>query len=368
MWRWVLDVLVCPACRDGLVVRVLSPDGRDGVLGHTDDDPCREVYPVISAVPRLLMGPARSQLARERADWFGSSPFATAVAHWRAPIEPMAADLDLVARFDDEWRSFSNVGTSEQRLIFDRYFDIVPRSLLGEGRLVLDAGCGGGRWAYQVQRAGARVVALDLGRSIEVAERNTHPTGRVVCVQADIRTLPVRSAAFDLAYSLGVLHHLDSTEDAVRGLASAVRPGGAVLLYLYYALDNRSLAFRALFAAADAVRQVVSRLPQSAAVAVTTAVAAIVYLPLARLASALRAAGLRRLAGAVPLSFYSDLSFETMRNDSLDRFGTRLEKRFTRNEVERVLERAGLQNVVVSSGPPYWHALGFVPARPSEPQ
>jgi SAM-dependent methyltransferase/uncharacterized protein YbaR (Trm112 family) len=368
VWRWVLDVVVCPACRERLVVRALSPDGRDGLLGHTGDDPCPEVYPVISAVPRLLTGPARSQLARERADWFGSSPFAAAIAHWRVPMAPIAVDLDVVARFDDEWRSFSNVGTSEQRLIFDRYFDVVPRSLLGEGRLVLDAGCGGGRWAYQVQRAGARVVALDLGQSIEVAERNTRSTGRVVCVQADVRTLPVRSAAFDLAYSLGVLHHLDSTEDAVRGLVSAVRPGGGVLLYLYYALDNRSPAYRTLFAAADAVRQVVSRLPQSAAVAVTTTVAAIVYLPLARLASALRAAGLRRLAGTVPLSFYSDLSFETMRNDSLDRFGTRLEKRFTRNDVERLLESAGLQNIVVSSGPPYWHVLGLVPAKPGEPQ
>jgi len=271
------------------------------------------------------------------------------------------AALSLVARFDNEWRAFSRVGTREQERIFGQYFDVVPGDLLAQGRFALDAGCGGGRWAFAVQRRGARVVAVDLGRSIEVAERSTRDTGRVACVQADVRDLPVRQGGFDVAYSLGVLHHVGPTEHAVQGLARAVRPGGVLLIYVYYALDGRSRAYRALYRGSDAVRRFSSGLPQPLLVGLTTAIALIVYYPFARLARLLRTVGLRRLADSLPLSFYADLSLATMRNDSLDRFGTALEKRYTRAETSRLLEDAQLRDVVVSDGPPYWHAAGRVP-------
>jgi len=99
------------------------------------------------------------------------------------------------------------------------------------------------------------------------------------------------------------------------------------------------------------VRRVSSRLPQSLLVGLTTALALMVYYPLARLARLLRTVGLRRLADPLPLSFYADLSFATIRNDSLDRFGTTLEKRFTRAEIRQLLEGAQLRDVVVSARP-----------------
>lgn len=360
-WGWVLDLLLCPACHGALVVQELSHDQRDGVVSHDDGTSCLETYPVIDGILRLLTAGARARLTEERADWFGSSPFAARFEHWRPPEQDEDTALRLVARFDSEWRTFARVGTAEQERTFGQYFDIVPRDLLAPGRVVLDAGCGAGRWAFAVQRRGARVVAVDLGRSIELAERSTRDTGRVACVQADVRDLPVRLGGFDLVYSLGVLHHVGPTEHAIRGLARAVRPGGVLLIYLYYALDGRSRAYRALYRGTDAVRRVSSRLPQSLLAALTTAFALTVYYPLARSARLLRAVGLRKLADSLPLSFYADLSFATMRNDSLDRFGTTLEKRFTRAEIRQLLEDAELRDVVVSDGPPYWHAAGRAP-------
>jgi len=342
-------------------VQELSQDKRDGVVGHDDGTSCRERYPVIDGIVRLLAAGTRGRLREERADWFGSSPFAPRFQHWRPEADNDGAASRLVARFDSEWRAFSRVGTAEQERVFAQYFDVVSHDLLTAGRVVLDAGCGGGRWAYAVQRRGPRVVAVDLGRSIELAERSTRETGRVACVQADVRDLPVRRGGFDLVYSLGVLHHVGPTEHAVQGLARAVRPGGVLLIYLYYALDGRSRAYRALYRGADAVRRRSSRLPQSLLVGLTTAIAASVYYPLARLARLLRTVGLRRLSDSLPLSFYADLSFGTMRNDSLDRFGTTLEKRYTRAEIRRLLQYAQLRDVVVSDGPPYWHAVGRAP-------
>jgi SAM-dependent methyltransferase len=199
---------------------------------------------------------------------------------------------------------------------------------------------------------------VDLGRSIEIAERNTRDTGRVACVQADVRDLPLSPDAFDLVYSLGVLHHIGPTEEAVQGLADLLRPAGALLLYLYYALDSRSPAYRGLFRMSNGLRRISSRLPQPALVALSTVIAIVVYYPLARAARIVNALGQHRLARSLPLNFYADLSFQIMRNDSLDRFGTELEKRYTKSAVRTMLLDVGLTSVVVSDGPPFWHAVG----------
>lgn len=62
---------------------------------------------------------------------------------------------------------------------------------------------------------------------------------------------------------------------------------------------------------------------------------------------------------AIPLSFYRHRSFYVMRTDALDRFGTKLEKRFTKTEISLMMERAGLENIVFSENAPYWCAVGY---------
>ena len=202
------------------------------------------------------------------------------------------------------------------------------------------------------------MIAVDLGESVELAERNTRGTGRVACVQADIRDTPIRDHCIDLAYSLGVLHHIADTEGAVKAVSRTLREGGAMLLYLYYSLETRGRLYRALFTLVGSARGVTSRLPQPALEALTTALAACVYWPLARASRVVRLLN-SSLADRIPLSFYGDLSFTMMRNDSLDRFGTRLEKRFSRADVHELLQRAGLMDVRVADTLPYWHAIGF---------
>jgi hypothetical protein len=147
--------------------------------------------------------------------------------------------------------------------------------------------------------------------------------------------------------------------DPHAALASAVRvlkPGAPLLVYLYYALDNRPRWYRALWRASDLVRRGVSRSPIRVRLAITAAIAALIYLPLARLAKALTALGLN--ADHVPLAFYRDRSFYMMRTDAYDRFATRLEWRFTRAQVVAMMRAAGLVDVVISPSTPYWCAVG----------
>jgi hypothetical protein len=64
-------------------------------------------------------------------------------------------------------------------------------------------------------------------------------------------------------------------------------------------------------------------------------------------------------ADNIPLAFYADHDWATLRADALDRFGTAVEHRFTRSEVEAMMTAAGLRDIRFSEGPPYWTAVGF---------
>jgi hypothetical protein len=161
----------------------------------------------------------------------------------------------------------------------------------------------------------------------------------------------------DFGYCLGVLHHVPDTSAGLAACVGKLKPGAPFLLYLYYAFDNRPLWFRSLWRVSDILRKGVSRLPPFVKYAVTLLIAAVLYLPLARLARLVESVG-----GSVesfPLSYYRDRSFYTMRTDALDRFGTALEQRFTRDEIEEMMMKSGLERIAFSSSPPYWCAVGF---------
>jgi len=137
-----------------------------------------------------------------------------------------------------------------------------------------------------------------------------------------------------------------------------IRPGGLALLYLYYALDGRGPIFKAIFGVVNGMRTLTSRWPRPVVFVVAFAIALLCYWPLARISAVLEGLGRQRVAAMVPLSFYSRRSFRTMVNDSLDRFGTRVERRLTREQMDAFLRQAGLDEVRFSTRPPFWHAVG----------
>ncbi len=101
------------------------------------------------------------------------------------------------------------------------------------GRLVLDVGCGMGRFADVVSRWGGNVVGIDLSLAVEAAHANLGGRENVRILQADLFHLPFRPGTFDIVYSLGVLHHTPDCEKAFRQLVPFVRPGGRVCIWLY---------------------------------------------------------------------------------------------------------------------------------------
>ena len=118
---------------------------------------------------------------------------------------------------------------------FARKAGLTPEEL--KGKLVLDVGCGMGRFAEVVTRWGARVVGIDLSAAAEVAARNLKDR-EFVAFQADVFNLPFAPETFDYIYSIGVLHHTPNCEQAVKVLPQYLKPGGKLAVWLYSAYNK----------------------------------------------------------------------------------------------------------------------------------
>jgi SAM-dependent methyltransferase len=257
-------------------------------------------------------------------------------------------DLKTVAGFGQEWTAFRQdaLAETEKAELFEKYFSLLD--FHPQPEKVLDFGCGSGRWSEMVApRVGELVAADASAAALEVARENVW-AANVRFVQATPDELPFADAYFDLIFSLGVLHHVPDTAGAIASLARKLRPGGTMLLYLYYRFDNRPAWFRLLWRISDAGRRTISQLPFSLRRTLAEIIALLVYWPLARAAKCLP------VPSSWPLRFYAERSFYTMRTDALDRFGTGFERRFTKPEIAAMAMSAGLANVVFSESEPYW--------------
>lgn len=275
-------------------------------------------------------------------------------------------DRKVARGFGDEWSTFrqdeDSLSLDERRAIFDSYFRIFPWHLLPKESVGLDAGCGSGRWSMLVSPRVGHLHLLDASAAaLAVARANLHGFSNLTFHECSVGDIPLPDGSLDFVFSLGVLHHVPDTEGAVRAIAAKLKPGAPFLLYLYYALDNRPAWYRTLWKVSDFFRVVVSRQPHPVRLAVSGLFAALVYWPLARAAALLSAADVS--TAALPLVYYSDKSFYVMRTDAYDRFCTRLEKRFTRAEIERMMRGAGLEQIRFSDSAPYWCAVGIAAPR-----
>jgi len=268
-------------------------------------------------------------------------------------------DPKTVAGFGEEWAAYdqSELSADELRQLFETYFSIFPFDELPAEAEGFDLGCGSGRWAMLVAPRVGRLHCIDPAeRALDVARRRLAACGNVDFHLAGVDAIPFPDASQDFGYCLGVLHHVPDTEAGLEACVRKLRPGAPFLLYLYYKLDNRSPAYRALWRISDVARRGISRLPFGARRLVADAIATFVYWPTARLARWLDRHG--RNVDGVPLSAYRNSSFYVMRTDALDRFGTRLEKRFSRVEIEQMMRRCGLTDLVFSESVPCWVACG----------
>ncbi len=286
----------------------------DGALVCTR---CAERYPVVGGTPRMLTRAARPA--------------------GEAAIAKRTADS-----FSYEWERFGSLRDEWERNFVDYMRPHTPESLAG--RSLLDVGAGSGRHSFHAARAGARVTAVDLGASIDVARRNLPAS--VLTVQADAEALPFEPKSFDIVMSIGVLHHLPDTERALQSITRYARPGGHVHIYLYWVPERRW--HRSVLRAVTAARHVTTALPHRVLHALCYPLAAVLHVSVVAPYRVLRTRRrTARAAAVLPLKTYADYPFSVLVNDQFDRFSAPLERRFTADEVRSAMQAAGLEDIVL---------------------
>lgn len=269
-------------------------------------------------------------------------------------------DEAVVKDFGSEWSRFdqSDLSPTDQAEMFEGYFHIFPWHRLPPDSIGADIGCGSGRWASLVTpRVGHLSLVDPSDDALAVARKNLLNVENVSFYCTSVDSLSFEEQSLDFAYSLGVLHHVPDTAEAIHSIAKILKPGAPFLIYLYYAFDQRPRWFRALWRSSDRLRKFISRMPVPLKNAVCEGIALLVYFPLARTALFLERFG--RLPDSWPLAYYRKRDYYVMRTDALDRFGTRLEQRFSRDEVKTMLQAAGFIDIRFSDTQPFWCAVGI---------
>jgi SAM-dependent methyltransferase len=145
-------------------------------------------------------------------------------------ISRLAGDT-YAASFGRQWNRYDVARTEEDEATFQVKTGVSPSDLAG--KLVLDAGCGGGRYSRLLGTHSARVIGVDLSAAVEKAASLCTDLPNVRIIQADLLDLPLADAAFDLVFSIGVLHHTPNPRRAFGQIAGKVKPGGRLAVWLY---------------------------------------------------------------------------------------------------------------------------------------
>ncbi len=101
------------------------------------------------------------------------------------------------------------------------------------GKLILDVGCGSGRFLEVARNLGGEAIGIDLSYAVDAAFRNFGSDPNVHIIQADVFRLPFKESIFDVIYSIGVLHHTPDTKKAFLSLLPLLKKSGKIAIWVY---------------------------------------------------------------------------------------------------------------------------------------
>ena len=184
------SLLECPSCKGPLI-----PKGQSyGCSG------CKESYPVLNDVPRFVP-------PKNYADSFGFQ--------WNK-FEKTQVDSSL------------QTDRSKTRFLHETSWD----SELLNNKLVMDAGCGAGRFSEIALELGCRLIAVDFSSAVDTAQSNLKSDKKLV-IQADLTKLPIQTNSMDYIYCIGVLQHTKDPEKIVKELLRCLKFDGELTLTFY---------------------------------------------------------------------------------------------------------------------------------------
>ena len=271
----------------------------------------------------------------------------------------MNLDKKTVDSFSDQWVRYDQSGMEKREAlkIFNSYFSIFPWKKINKSSTGFDMGCGTGRWAKFVAPKVGKLNCIDPSEAINVAKKKLKKFKNIKYYQRSLDRSGLKNNSQDFGYLLGVLHYVPDAKAAIKSCVKLLKPGAPILLYIYYSLDNRPIWFKILWNLSNFLRLIISRLPKFLNFLICDMIAILIYYPLAKISLFFEKIGIN--SKNFPLHFYRKLSFYVMRTDSRDRFGSPMEKRYSKKEISIMMKDAGLERIKFKNSVPFWTVVGI---------
>lgn len=201
MKRKLLSILACPKCFSEFSLVAASETDDEVVEGTLKCTNCQKEFPITNSIPRFV-----------EVDNYASS-FGYQWNLFRKEQLDSHNGTKISAK-----RFFSETGWTSEEL---------------NGKLVVDIGCGAGRFLDVSSGTGAEVIGVDLSSAVDAARQNLADRPNAQLVQASIYELPFRPGTFDFCYCIGVIQHTPDPVKSLESIAKIVRQGGKFAVTIY---------------------------------------------------------------------------------------------------------------------------------------
>lgn len=193
--------MVCPRCIADLELNAVEENGTDVINGSLACGACDGEYKIVNSIPRFV------------------------------PPESYAKSFGI------QWNAFKTEQLDSKNgftISNDRFFSVTEWDKEWmEGKLILDAGCGAGRFLDISSKYAGDVVGIDLSNAVDASLANLKERENLLLVQASIYEMPFRPGTFDGAYCIGVIQHTPEPKRTIRSVAEMVKKGGHFAMFIY---------------------------------------------------------------------------------------------------------------------------------------
>ncbi|MDP2696273.1 MAG: methyltransferase domain-containing protein [bacterium] len=299
----LLKLLVCPEDSGDLKLVGAKQSGDEIEFGDLVCEKCGHNYPIVRYVPRFVA--SDEYVGNFSLEW----------------IKHITTQLDSANKTNQSYSTFT------RRTGFNKD-DFA-------GKMVLDVGCGTGRFMEVARNLGAEVVGIDLSYAVESAQRNFAKDQLVHIIQANVFKLPFRKQSFNHVYSIGVLHHTPNTRLAFEKSLEYLRPNGKIAIWVYnnWGIYNKASDFYRIFT---------TRLPEKLLYKICQRLTPVIYFFHKR-------GKAWRYIIPIPISYNSDPDWRIL--DTFDWYSPKYQWKHTMPEVTKWFKEAGLEDVATHEVP-----------------
>lgn len=319
MKKSLLRYLVCPNCRGSLEL-------KEGYKSHGEEVNggllccvlCESKFPILNDIPRFV----------SKDNYSNNFGF-----QW---------DIFRKTQLD----SFSKTTISRQR--FFRQCQWKSEEM--QGALVIDVGCGAGRFTEIALKTGATIIAIDYSNAVEACWNNLKHNSNLHVIQADIYALPFKSNLFDYGYCFGVLQHVPDVKKAFVCLVDKIAVNGKICVDCYMK-DWRVYCWVKYW-----LRPITKRMSAPLLLNIVTKIVPW-FLPVGNLLIKIPVIGhylryalpVANYKGILPLNKQQLIEWSTL--DTLDMYSPKYDNPQTLKTIKRWFEEAGLkENEILNQG------------------